>query len=108
MMELVPVPVAVLDSSSRLGLLLVSVTITPPAGAAWPRFTVPMSWRFWPMVSSEIATPAVITVPVRELYCAGGLNPGGTLTESVAVPAASGSNCVVAVPDPPAISGRLA
>ena len=59
--EVKPAAVAVAESNKLAGVLLVSVTGTPPEGAGWPIDTVQLASRF-----SPITTPVS---HVREKLC---------------------------------------
>jgi hypothetical protein len=101
--ELEPLLVAEVESSSWLGLLLVSVTVTPPAEGTWPRSNVPASWRPAPIgIPSVIPRPGVRTVATTDPFC-GAENPAGTPAANVVFPAVAGWKRVVALKDPPAI-----
>src|SRR5262249_33957089 len=97
-----PAPVAVLDTSSRVGSALAIVTGTPPAGAGAPSDTTSDAWRFCPTVTLGTENSGAVTAAEIELSIDGIVKPAGGCTLIVVVPPAIGWNAVVCVLSPPA------
>src|SRR5437763_3086434 len=82
MIDADPAPVAVVENSTRLGLLLVIVICSPEAAPV----TLAVVSRFFPTVTFGATNVAGLTVTVTTLPEAGVLNPAGATAVRVAVP----------------------
>src|SRR5882724_3383190 len=107
-MDAEPAVVGDAEISSDPGLLLVSVSTKPPAGAAWPRNAIPMICRFCPIGTPSVtAIPGALTLTGTDAYWLA-MKPAGTSELMTVFPAICAWNSVVALPVPAVIvTGEL-
>ena len=100
MIDVAPTVVALGATRSFVPSALVSVTVTPPAGAGACNDPLDDSCRSLPTVSAVTLMPEAVTVAVDCCRLLDWLKPVGVTTLSTLVPAPTGSNCM-----PLALSG---